>query len=326
MRALIERFQSEVFGLCVRLLTHRHDAEDVTQETFLRVFRSLRRWDATPAVAAVDPGDRGQPLPDLDVAAGQAAGTRRLPARDRGPRTDDSVETGRRDPVRPARPAARVPERVRVVPRAGPIVRGDRRSSRPAGGDDQDLAAPDAAGNLDAICVGVAWCRPSADRARRQPEMTDIEPITDPDPRPDVPPARPRSSGFSTAKPNWDSPEAAAHRAACAAVPGGAGSGGIADATVGAGRRSGRTGRRVLKGVIDCAAPTVALRDSPPQARPWRHRSRSSSCRFASGRAANGRLGPGRGRPCAASRSEPAGRTAEAAWRFSDEARDAIVT
>src|SRR5262245_52781890 len=46
MRGLIERFQSEVFGLCVRLLTHRQDAEDVTQETFLRVFRSLRRWDS----------------------------------------------------------------------------------------------------------------------------------------------------------------------------------------------------------------------------------------------------------------------------------------
>ena len=45
MRELIERFQGDVFGLCVRLLGHRHDAEDVTQEVFLRVFRSLRRWD-----------------------------------------------------------------------------------------------------------------------------------------------------------------------------------------------------------------------------------------------------------------------------------------
>ena len=47
MRELIERFQAEVFGLCVRLLSHRQDAEDVCQETFLRVFRSLRRWDST---------------------------------------------------------------------------------------------------------------------------------------------------------------------------------------------------------------------------------------------------------------------------------------
>jgi RNA polymerase sigma-70 factor (ECF subfamily) len=45
VRALVERFQGIVYGLCVRLLTHRHDAEDVTQEVFLRIFRSLRRWD-----------------------------------------------------------------------------------------------------------------------------------------------------------------------------------------------------------------------------------------------------------------------------------------
>lgn len=45
MHALVERYQSDVFGLCVRVLHHRQDAEDVTQEVFLRVFRSLRRWD-----------------------------------------------------------------------------------------------------------------------------------------------------------------------------------------------------------------------------------------------------------------------------------------
>jgi RNA polymerase sigma factor (sigma-70 family) len=47
VRALVVRFQAEVYGLCVRLLSHRHDAEDVAQEVFLRVFRSLRRWDST---------------------------------------------------------------------------------------------------------------------------------------------------------------------------------------------------------------------------------------------------------------------------------------
>lgn len=44
-RELVERFQTEVFRLCQRLLSHTHDAEDVTQEVFLRVFRSLNRWD-----------------------------------------------------------------------------------------------------------------------------------------------------------------------------------------------------------------------------------------------------------------------------------------
>jgi RNA polymerase sigma-70 factor (ECF subfamily) len=43
---LVNRFQADVYGLCVRLLQHRHDAEDVMQEVFLRVFRSLGGWDA----------------------------------------------------------------------------------------------------------------------------------------------------------------------------------------------------------------------------------------------------------------------------------------
>lgn len=47
MRSLIARYQTEVFGLCFRLLHHRQDAEDVCQEVFLRVFRSLAGWDST---------------------------------------------------------------------------------------------------------------------------------------------------------------------------------------------------------------------------------------------------------------------------------------
>jgi RNA polymerase sigma factor (sigma-70 family) len=47
MRELVERFQSDVYSLCARLLNNTHDAEDVAQEVFLRVFRSLGKWDAT---------------------------------------------------------------------------------------------------------------------------------------------------------------------------------------------------------------------------------------------------------------------------------------
>jgi RNA polymerase sigma factor (sigma-70 family) len=50
MREMVERFQADVFGLCCRLLGDRHEAEDVAQEVFLRVFRSLHRWDTARAL------------------------------------------------------------------------------------------------------------------------------------------------------------------------------------------------------------------------------------------------------------------------------------
>ncbi|MEC7445910.1 MAG: RNA polymerase sigma factor [Planctomycetota bacterium] len=45
MRLLIDRYSSMIFGLCCRMLGHRQDAEDAAQETFVRVFRSLHKWD-----------------------------------------------------------------------------------------------------------------------------------------------------------------------------------------------------------------------------------------------------------------------------------------
>jgi RNA polymerase sigma factor (sigma-70 family) len=45
VRTLVEHYQADIFGLSVRLLHHRQDAEDVTQEVLLRIFRSLHRWD-----------------------------------------------------------------------------------------------------------------------------------------------------------------------------------------------------------------------------------------------------------------------------------------
>ncbi|QEH33245.1 ECF RNA polymerase sigma factor SigW [Aquisphaera giovannonii] len=45
-RLLVERFHGIVFGLCYRMLSHRQDAEDVTQETFLRALRAIFGFDA----------------------------------------------------------------------------------------------------------------------------------------------------------------------------------------------------------------------------------------------------------------------------------------
>ncbi len=44
-REFVERFQGVIFGLCLRMLGKRHDAEDVSQEVFIRAFRNLHRWD-----------------------------------------------------------------------------------------------------------------------------------------------------------------------------------------------------------------------------------------------------------------------------------------
>ena len=44
-RGFVERFQGMIFGLCMKMLSKRHDAEDVTQEVFIRAFRNLHRWD-----------------------------------------------------------------------------------------------------------------------------------------------------------------------------------------------------------------------------------------------------------------------------------------
>lgn len=42
---LVRRYQGMVFGLCMRMLRHREEAEDATQEAFLRISRNLHRWD-----------------------------------------------------------------------------------------------------------------------------------------------------------------------------------------------------------------------------------------------------------------------------------------
>ena len=43
---LFGRYHSLVFNVCLKMLRHRQDAEDVTQETLSRVAKYLHRWDS----------------------------------------------------------------------------------------------------------------------------------------------------------------------------------------------------------------------------------------------------------------------------------------
>lgn len=42
---MVQRYQSSVFNVCYRLLGNRDDAEDLTQETFIRAYRKLDTFD-----------------------------------------------------------------------------------------------------------------------------------------------------------------------------------------------------------------------------------------------------------------------------------------
>ncbi|HAK94230.1 MAG TPA: RNA polymerase subunit sigma-24 [Planctomycetes bacterium] len=48
-RALVERYERRVYAVALRILGDRHDAEDASQETFVRAFRSLDGFDARRA-------------------------------------------------------------------------------------------------------------------------------------------------------------------------------------------------------------------------------------------------------------------------------------
>jgi len=117
VRALVERLQGAVYGLCVRLLGHRHDAEDVTQEVFLRVFRSLRRWDAARPL---------QPWV-LGIAANRCRTW--LSRKARRPEPVDHLDDTAADPQGGAPGADDAPELARELARALADLRPDYRTA-----------------------------------------------------------------------------------------------------------------------------------------------------------------------------------------------------
>jgi len=51
-RILVERYQARIFSLALRMVRQREDAQDLTQETFVRMFRAAERYDPNRPFAA----------------------------------------------------------------------------------------------------------------------------------------------------------------------------------------------------------------------------------------------------------------------------------
>jgi len=51
-RELVEMYQGQVYSVVFRMVRRREDAEDLTQETFVRMFRALARYDPNRPFAA----------------------------------------------------------------------------------------------------------------------------------------------------------------------------------------------------------------------------------------------------------------------------------
>ena len=134
---VVRTHSARVYRLAYRLTGNPHDAEDLTQDVFVRVFRSLSSY--TPGTFEgwlhrittnlfLDPVRRKQRI-RFDALADDAA--ERLASREPVPAQvyddthfDSDVASGA------GRAAARLPRRRGAVRHRGPVVRGDRRHAR----------------------------------------------------------------------------------------------------------------------------------------------------------------------------------------------------
>ena len=102
MLELVAHYQGQVFGLCYRMLCQRQDAEDATQETFLRVLRNLDRWDSERDFE-----------PWLLAIAGNRCRTA-LAKRKRAPRSEVLAEDRVEDPSAETQAAEQLAEELRM--------------------------------------------------------------------------------------------------------------------------------------------------------------------------------------------------------------------
>jgi len=88
-RCLVEAFHQRVYRLAYGLLRHHQDAEDATQETFLRAYRALARFDTS------------RPLCNWLLAIAANCCKSMLRRRSRLPRPVDGMERAEADPTEP---------------------------------------------------------------------------------------------------------------------------------------------------------------------------------------------------------------------------------
>ena len=215
-----QHHSARVYRLAYRLTGNRHDAEDLTQEVFVRVFRSLDTY--TPGTfegwlhrittnlfldqARRKSGSGSTRSPTSRLPAAQ----RRADAR-RGVRRPD---VRRRHRGRPGRPAAGLPRRRGAVRRRGADLRGDRRHPRR---QDRHRPLPDPPRPVDAAHGpgppraegGPGALRRPGDRREQRRGGRPERPPRRPRQRPRRRPALRRGGGAGLGARAWPAPPAA---------------------------------------------------------------------------------------------------------------------
>ena len=133
---VVEQHSARVYRLAYRLTGNVHDAEDLTQDVFVRVFRSLHTYQPgtfegwlhrITTNVFLDKMRRKQRI-RFDALSDESAA--RLPSRGAGPGAAlPRRPLRRRRAARARRPLARLPGRRRAVRHRGPLLRGGRRDA-----------------------------------------------------------------------------------------------------------------------------------------------------------------------------------------------------
>ncbi|MCK7483479.1 MAG: hypothetical protein M0C28_45430 [Candidatus Moduliflexus flocculans] len=141
--SLVREYQQRVYALCRRLTGAHQSADDLAQETFIKAYFALARFDAALAPLPLAPEDRRQHGPQLPQDPGPGEVARRRPARDRRAADGRLRPTARRSGSEQAEfqarldagggdPCRRPEERLRPAVPRGPELRGDLPGARPA--------------------------------------------------------------------------------------------------------------------------------------------------------------------------------------------------